>query len=321
MKKIAILLLLLTLSDSSFAQSQLLVNAHAQNDRGDRIAVVEPTEAFLPDRQTGAQQNFSWSEMKTPGNYPSSVSPTGYECSSGLITKKKGFTPQSLPQINMQADSIECYYLFGRGYLLESNNIEPDAYDTLRLFMEQCPLWSDGVTLGSDGFRYIDGAVSGWSAGGTGRWNDFLTWLKQVLYLNPDTIWYCQDVYDMITALQNNQTAKLAAIQYVIQSGKCPGFDTGLYHSVARNRHTNWMDSVEQKYSYLKNGTISGFNAYNDSIKADTLAHPYDTTVPSVAQVGAPDSPGPAIRRCAAQLSNNFSGSAFRTASGKPHEG
>ena len=256
----------------------------------------ERSGAFVPQYQCGMGVDASMRATSqrridrrlyhnTPCGMRGAVLPTGYVCSSGLgiIKQKKGAVPQSLLQVDSSSDSSECYYLFGRGYLLESNNIEPDAYDTLRLFMEECPLWSDGVTSSWDGFGYMDGAVSGWSAGGSGRWNDFLTWLKQVLYLNPDTAWYCEDVTDMISALQSDQSAKMAALGYVITSGKCPGYDTVLYNTASRFRHTSWLDSVEMHYGYLNNSP-DGRIAYNDSINADTLAHPYDTTVPSLFQ-------------------------------------
>ena len=279
MKNIAIGFLTIVLIAAPSVHVQQIADVPAQKPGGMLLALAGRT--FIPDRPTDVPQDFSsW----TGGT---SVSPTGYVCSSGLetIKQKKGVIPQSLLQIDSSSDSSECYALFGRGYLLESNNIEPDAYDTLRLFMEQCSQWTDGINSGSDGFRYINGAVSGWSSGGSGRWNDFLTWLKQVLYLNPDTTWYCQDVYDMITALQNNQSAKMSAIGYVIQSGKCPGFDTVLYNTASRARHTAWVDSIKIKYGYVDvPPTNAGYINMLDSINADTLAHPYDTTVPTLFQ-------------------------------------
>jgi hypothetical protein len=79
MKKIAILLLLMTLWDPSFAQSQPITNALAKNDRRDHSAVA--TEAFLPDWPTGIQQNSIWSAIGTTELWTTSQ--------EGLILVKK----------------------------------------------------------------------------------------------------------------------------------------------------------------------------------------------------------------------------------------
>jgi hypothetical protein len=105
-----------------------------------------------------------------------------------------------------------CGILFSDGYEYESNGIEPQGYDTLRAFLEGCPFYTNSW----DAFSMITGAVSGWNAGGAGRWPDFLAFLKQVLYLNPDTNWYCDDVNGMISALQSDQAAVMAVCQYII---------------------------------------------------------------------------------------------------------
>ncbi len=128
----------------------------------------------------------------------------------------------------------------------------------------------------------ISGAVSSWGAGGDGRWPDFLTWLKQVLYLNTDTNWYCNDVGDMITAEQGNAPAVESICRYILASGKCPGFWQGAFaqwNSDAINtRHVHWIDSLYALYPLFKPWSA-------DSIKADTLAHPFsDTAVPTLSQ-------------------------------------
>jgi hypothetical protein len=206
-----------------------------------------------------------------------------------LITEKKGAVPQSSDHVDTAVSP--CGTSFAEGYALESNNVEPQGYDTLRAFLENCPLYPNSWQA----FSMVGGAVSGWSAGGTGRWPDFLTWLKKVPYYNPDTNWYCNDVIDMLTAVQSNEAAQMAICQYIIQSGKCQqlvGSFEDSYNSSTHWRHQLWLDSIEQYYNYL-GWTYShhdsivkvnplGHQLILDSINADTLANPYDSTIPSL---------------------------------------
>ncbi len=175
-----------------------------------------------------------------------------------------------------------CGNLLNYGIGLNSLGQFLDAYDTLKLFLETCPLYPQGWM----DFTDVNESISGWAAGGAGRWPDFLTWLKQVLYLNPDTMWYCSDVNDMITALQNDEAAQEAADNYIIQSGKCPAllasFQT-LYNSASHWRHEEWLDTIVGKFD-----TVVPYGKYSwwlDSlVNQDTLANPYDSTIPSLQQ-------------------------------------
>ncbi len=179
-----------------------------------------------------------------------------------------------------------CDSLLTNGYGLLIDGFWQDSYDTLRLFMEECPFYVGGKynagVASYEGFNYVSNAVTQWQAGGVERWSDFLAWLKQVLYLNPDTTWYCSDVGDMITAFQNNEAEQESAIQYVVNSGKCPGF-ASLLSAPSYWRHQFWLDSILVKYD-----TVQPWGKYGwwvDSlVNQDTLANPYDSTIPSLQQ-------------------------------------
>ena len=133
----------------------------------------------------------------TGGYLTSAPSNPGFVCSSGLRTKRKGSTPPSTLKVDTIADSTQsgCGSQLTAGYILESQNEEPEGYDTLRAFLEDCPLYPNSA----EAFSMAGSAISAWTTGGQGRWPDFLTWLKKVLYYNPDTSWYCEDVSDMIS--------------------------------------------------------------------------------------------------------------------------
>ncbi len=208
------------------------------------------------------------------GHLTSSPTNPGFVCSSGLITEKK--KAPALSYLNDDTTVNPCGTSLSEGYTLESQNVEPEGYDTLRAFIEDCPLYPNSYQA----LSFILGAASS-IEGGPGGWPGFLELLKQVLYNNPDTNWYCQDALDMLTAEQSNEAAKESICQYIVQSGKCPALAGAfeiLQNSAANGRHTLWLDSIIH--------TFKPFDPYmNDSINIDTLAHPFaDTAVPTLQQ-------------------------------------
>src|SRR5581483_4234903 len=113
-------------------------------------------------------------------------------------------------------------------------------------------------------------------------------WLKKVLYLNPDSFWYCGDALDMITAEQQNENAQLAELRYILDNHKCSGFADWqtIWHGDSTARYQHWLDSLKSLY-----GSFYGpdYQDWSDSTKkaftADTSAHPFDTTIPSLFDV------------------------------------
>jgi len=209
------------------------------------------------------------------GHLSSAPTNPGFSCSSGLLSKKKSFVPQSY--FHIDSTLSPCGLLGTEEYALESNRIQPEGYDTARVFLEHCPFYPEAWRAFSD----INGDESEWTAGGPGRWPDFLSFLKQVLYLNPDTNWYCNDVDDMLSAVQNNAPAAMSICKYILESGKCPALAAGFattYNAAASSRHWHWLDSILKTFK-------PGDMYLNDSINIDTLAHPFtDTVVPTLFQ-------------------------------------
>jgi hypothetical protein len=203
-------------------------------------------------------------------------------CSSGLITKHLGDNKTlSLPDTDNYS---VCNYLSEEAYGDLNNYIFQDSYDTFKLYITNCYQQADS----SVPFSSINAAASGASTHWPEIWSDYLAFLKQVLYLNSDTPWYCEDVTSMMTALQVDEPAKLSALQYILQSGRCPELASALqryYQGASNGRHQNWLDSVIGKYD-----TVQPYGIYSwwlDSmVNKDTLAHPYDSAIPSLQQVG-----------------------------------
>jgi hypothetical protein len=217
----------------------------------------------------------------------------GFVCSSGLTTHKKGSLPLSIPLGSLADTSMtHCDSLLTIGYNDQLEYQFMDSYDTLRLFLEQCPFYvgnkyNSGV-MSWQAFGYVDGAFDGWTAGGDGRFPDFLSWLKKVLYYNPDTNWYCSDVDDMLDAAHSDETVEVIC-QYIIQSGKCPVLAAYFQETLTaaiQDRHKHWLDSLQNAFAVKEDSVgMDGFSMWPDSIGADTLAHPFtDTVVPTLFQ-------------------------------------
>ncbi len=241
----------------------------------------------------GSTFSFCTGTTGTGGFLTSKPSSSGWSCSSGLITKKKKDTPMSILNVE-STPPPSCGTLFGLGYILagEGSGAEPGGYDTLRMFLEDCPFYGDSTENNPNNswgaFDFIRGAVTAWTTGGAGRWPDFFSYLKQVLYYNPDSNWYCNDVNDMLIAPNNNGELERICM-YILQSGKCPGwtstFQSALNEDI-QNRHTLWLDSLGYAFMVKEDSLgMDGSSMWPDSIGADTLAHPFtDTVVPTLFQ-------------------------------------
>jgi hypothetical protein len=218
----------------------------------------------------------------------------GFVCSSGLTTHEKGNLPLSIPlgSLGDTNSMTHCDSLLSNGYDYLLDGQMEQSYDTLRLFLEQCPFYMGNKYNGGvpswEAFIYAGSAFSGWTQGGVGRFPDFMSWLKKVLYYNPDTNWYCNDVDEMLTAAYSDETVEVIC-EYIIQSGKCPGLAAYFQETltaVIQDRHKAWLDSLGRAFMIKEDSLgMEGPQLWADSIGADTLAHPFtDTTVPTLFQ-------------------------------------
>ncbi len=106
-----------------------------------------------------------------------------------------------------------------------------------------------------------------------GKWLAYREWLFSVLYLNPDTMYYCEDAGSLLGTFNYfdgprgfDQRGELAVVQYILNSGKCPYLrsrDSISTILLWREVHTHWMDTV-----------------------ADSMATPFDSTLPTLQQIG-----------------------------------
>ncbi len=208
---------------------------------------------------------------------------TGISCSEGLFTKQIG--PIPLSDIHYDTSS-RCDNVLRQGALLQNDGQWEPSYDSLALFLQICS-YDSNSQIGAQPWRAfvtINGSASALlSQRGFGA--KYLAFLKQVLYNNPDTLWYCNDVEAMLTAEQSNEAAQLAELKYIIDSRKCQGFtDWQTYYNAASHwMHQAWLDSIVLDYE--RDSIYGGYQWWVDSmVNKDTLTNPYDSTIPSLEQ-------------------------------------
>ena len=187
--------------------------------------------------------------------------PVGPVWGQGLdraFTKKRNNTPAS-------ADSSTCISLYWKGSRYVSNGMWNLGKDTLEYFVESCPL--DANAPGALG--YLPGAVSGLAS--QSEWLAFREWLFKVLYLNPDSVYYCTDAEDLISTFNyvdgsrgDDMRGRIAVENFIVNSGKCPY----LVESIQKSMQKQWQLLHDK---WLSSGDTST---------------PFDSTLPTLQDIG-----------------------------------
>jgi hypothetical protein len=141
------------------------------------------------------------------------------------------------PSAPFSGDSSEnyCNFLAQRGDMLwqdEKSESYRKAYDTLRLLVEYCPLKKDIAKFQFAWKVFSEIGMCVYSMDTiNSRWIEYREWLKRVLYLNPDTMYYCSDADEMISTLAYLEPGKgidyngaIAIIDYILNESRCPLF-------------------------------------------------------------------------------------------------
>ncbi|MDP4200205.1 MAG: hypothetical protein Q8922_08975 [Bacteroidota bacterium] len=163
-------------------------------------------------------------------------------------------------------DTSECRRLMNKAEAYSNVGQYQTAYDTVRYYLTLCH--DDWMALGE--FDAADGDNDG--RGNPARaYPEFREWLKSVLYLRTDSMWYCRDVQGIIKCFNYFEghgiypNGAIAVIRYLVSHNKCGArflYD-GESGAVAF-RNKIWRDTVK------------------DSL---TEARP-DTNIPSIDSIG-----------------------------------
>jgi len=98
--------------------------------------------------------------------------------------------PQNQTVDSTLYDDQRCSDLFHKGGSYANIFQFQKGYDTLKRYIEHCYFdYSAGPT-----FRAITNNANGLTTQGDTVWNEYRHWLRDVLYFNPDTFYYCYDL-------------------------------------------------------------------------------------------------------------------------------
>jgi hypothetical protein len=152
-----------------------------------------------------------------------------------LIIKPKGTAKNEMGSSISDDSAIqqECsrLYYVGKDYSYSNQSgYLKMGYDTLRHFIEDCatyPNVADGAPAWG-AFSRIDACVALMDTSNI-RWLEYREWLKRVLYLSSDSMYYCSDVTSMLRTFSYvlpgrgpDYNGLIAVFDYLIQSKRCP---------------------------------------------------------------------------------------------------
>lgn len=182
--------------------------------------------------------------------------PSSFECGDGIIptiTEKKEILPLDL-------SSERCGELKNKGSGYIHSGQYQKGYDTLRYLIEQCP-YGLGV---ANKFSEVTSNVAELIDRGQETSENYREWLKSVLYLNPDSIYYCMDAMEI-------------AVSYLLDDKK-----SIIYGDEAATVYRFLADSAQcffmRDYILSEITNLARYNQYKiwkDTV-ADSIATPFN---------------------------------------------
>ena len=163
-------------------------------------------------------------------------------------------------------DTASCDALFGLGKSLDDAQ---GGTDTLEHYIEKC--YADPFSC--QAFGYISGDIGSNGSPDDSRFLTYRNWLFKVLYLSPDTSYYCEDAAALNTTFGyysgprgGDLAGEIAMEKYLAESGKCPflqaSFEKDIKHLMA-DWYAHWLDTAK-----------------------DTAKALFDTTLPTLQEIG-----------------------------------
>ncbi|HET6400252.1 MAG TPA: hypothetical protein VFH95_02540 [Candidatus Kapabacteria bacterium] len=203
-------------------------------------------------------------DTTTPSFLGSVPANPGIACyGSRDITKKGGNQPTDLSADT--ASVAECSYMDNEDGILERAGDYEQAYDTAKAYLTLC------YNL-PDAWGMFSGATD--DAGRLLIFNEYREWLKSVLYLRTDSMWYCADVYAMLSTFDDYPghgvygAGDVAIERYILEHQRCS---------------SEWNAKFAQDLASWPNAM---YNVWRDTVQ-DSFTEPYpDTTVPSIDDIG-----------------------------------
>jgi hypothetical protein len=171
----------------------------------------------------------------------------------------------SKPQSSSDPDPDVCSHLSSIGVDYGSIGQYQKEYDTLKAYIELCPLDKDAYHA----FPSTTNAVNGLEQQGDTIWAKYRDWLRTVLYYNPDTVYYCSDLFEYAKAFMHqdelgnyaNFKTGIAILKFIGDSANCYAYGLTIPDAWKADRRI-WKDTV-----------------------TDSLKTPFDTTLPNIDQI------------------------------------
>jgi hypothetical protein len=195
--------------------------------------------------------------VNTPFSFSGISCGDGFDLPNTFVAKSAGQTPQENKPLDTSQEACDLLYKAGHNYFetgIPAN--DKKGYDTLRLFIESCANVKYVALCGEPwmAFGEITGNAQGMSDDNN-RWLDYREWLKKVLYLNRDTMYYCEDVNSMFSTFEYwipdkgiDYNGIISIIDFLLSTNRCPyEIDRLLAQRASvRNKQLHiWRDSVQ----------------------------------------------------------------------------
>ncbi len=208
--------------------------------------------------------NFGGVNYTCPNGATTAFSVSSPTCGDGLPSAIKYKKQPDIQSIS--SDTLDCFDLWQRVLTLGDANQYSKEYDSAKFFIEHCYI-EKYATFGFD--LATDGAI-GLDKQGITLWAAYREWLKKVLYLSPDSNYYCKDILQYAGTFEfKDENGKgpdfktaLAIMKYIIDSSYC-GFLRNDMNAMLNHYHLDWKDTVR-----------------------DSLKTPFDTNYTSIDSLG-----------------------------------
>ncbi|HWF44982.1 MAG TPA: hypothetical protein VG537_10100 [Candidatus Kapabacteria bacterium] len=203
---------------------------------------------------------LAYSELRAQGVSAHSNKPT-VDCLGGEMAKQKGDQPTTISSY----DTNECNYLRNLANELEGPGTYQESYDTIRAYLTLCY-----NQRGSQGTFALADGDNDYRNNDPNRYVEYREWLKSVLYLRPDSVWYCDDVASIVNTFV-----------YFEGHGGYPNGIIGILNYIIGNQRcdSSWFPSIQQE---IHSRNVIWQDTVKDSL---TEARP-DTTIPSIDSIG-----------------------------------
>lgn len=171
---------------------------------------------------------------------------------------------------NDSFDIEECKALQAALSSIRQSGDNQKMYDSAKYVIEHCAAYKLIPPVRTD-FGIASGGLQDLS-NDPNRWPPYREWLKKVLYLNSDTLYYCSDVADILNSFQyfnaergHDVNGYLAVIKFLQDSHFCLSW--------------SFMDSLK-----LKSIRSDQYDYWRDTVRNPKLI-PLDSTLPSLEEL------------------------------------